>query len=287
MVGLNNGASGLSEGIGLYLKQGLYTGPGLITTLTSYDPASIALFDAFTGHYSNAVYNAINAAIVDLKTSGAWDDFDVLYPKGAIPGTSAANIADGYLNWKSPGTFTLIAVNSPINGNGYWQGDGASARLRTQYTPSVSAVKYLQNDASVGAWAKLATTAGIVDLGNFNVAPQFYLYIRNATTTSATVVNGGTVIPRGSTNGLGLTIAQRRASNDLRLWNNGSQLGTTETTVASTGRPTAEQWILGGNSTQFSSVKQIQLAWWGASQTGREATLYSIFQTLFTAAGTI
>jgi hypothetical protein len=249
--------------------------------------STAALLAALTGSYSKSLKQAWDDAIGAMEASGAWADFDILYPKGAIPGTSAANIADGYLNWKNPGAFTLISVNSTTNGDGYWQGDGSSARLRTQFTPSLHAVKYLQNDASLMLWAKEASAGSTADAGSINAgSPPAILYVLTASNNAQGTINGSGATT-ASSNGLGLTIVQRRANDDVRLYKNGSQIGTTNTGLASTGNPSGEQWILGGNSTQFSSGKKIQLAAWGASQASREASIYSTFQTLFTAAGTI
>ncbi len=263
------------------------TAAAIFRRSSPYNPSTDALFAALTGSYSDALKLAINTAIIALKDLGAWADFDVLYVKGAFPGTSAANIADGYLNWKAPGSFKLIPVNSPTNGDGYWQGDGASARLRTQYTPSVNGVKYTQNSSSIMLWAKEAAVAATADAGAVNGLNPAYLDARATATQVIGVMNGAGAIVVASTDGLGLTMIQRRATNDVRVYKGGAQLGATLTTSASTGVPTNEQWVLGGNSTQFSSGKKIQLAAWGASQVGREASIPPIFQTLFTAAGTI
>jgi hypothetical protein len=245
------------------------------------------LIAAMTGSYSKALKQAWDDAIGALKTSGAWTDFDILYPIGAIPGTSSENAADSRLNWKNPAAYTLLAVNSPTHGNGYWQGDGSSARLRTQYTPSSNAVEYLQDDMSLWFWSLTdsAVTAG--DCGNSNVFPLARLITRNASDQAQLYTNDESALFRVSmTDSLGLYAIQRRAVDDKRLWKNGSQFDVTYTTHASTGLPTQEFWVCGANSNGFSSKRCAMFAA-GASQATREASTYTTIQTLFTAAGTI
>ena len=210
----------------------------------------------------------------------------MLYPKGAIPGTDAANIADGYLNWKAPGSaFTLIPVNSPTNGNGYWQGDGSSSRLRTQYTPSVNGVKLIQDSASALVWSLTEGNSNSVDVGNSSVTPNIWMVLRSAGNTTQFKINDNTVSSVGSSSAVGMFMAQRRGASDKRAFVNGSQVGGVSA-IASTGLPTSEQWVLGGNSVSF-SARKFCFAAWGASQAGREAAIYATWQACFTAAGTI
>jgi hypothetical protein len=240
---------------------------------------------ALTGTYPKSLKQAWDDAIGALKTSGAWADFDILYIKGAIPGTSAANIADGYLNWKNPATFTLIPVNSPTNGNGYWQGDGASSRFRTQYTPSADGVTYVQGSASIWFYSLTDIQSNSHTIGNGSVNPKARIAPRTTTNLVAGHINDETQLTAANAASTGLFGVQRRGSTDLRLWRNGSQVGSTSAT-ASTGVPTQEQWVCGANSTAF-ATNQIALAAWGASQSGREAGINTVFQNLLTAAGTI
>jgi hypothetical protein len=245
-----------------------------------------ALLAALTGNYSKALKHEWDTAIGALKAVEAWQDFDILYPIGAIPGTASENAADSRLNWKNPGTFTAIGVNLPTHGSGYWQGDGSSSRLRTQYTPSINGVKFTQNDAAIWAWSLTDSAQTAYDLGNASVAPATSLNFKNASNNQQSIINRSAGSLTGAVaDGLGMIGVQCRGSTDNRNWKNGSQIGSTGTGTT-TGVPTQEQWICGSNSTMFSS-RRIALASWGASQSGREASLYTIFQTLFTAAGTI
>lgn len=261
------------------------TSPAIWRKASPYDPATDALFAALTGSYSDALKLAINDAIISLKTLGAWDDFDVLYPIGAIPGTDAANADDSRLNWKSPGNFTAIPVNAPTHGNGYWQGDGSSSRLRTQYTPSVNGVKYTRDEASMAVWSQTNLVANVADIGGVGTSTAFIVTKFHATSGMLARLNDITNTIFATADSLGMYQSQRTSSNAVKIYKNGSLLGTNSSTT-SNGIAPLEQWICGANNSQFSSRK-VSLAWWGASQTGRESSLYTIFQTLFTAAGTI
>jgi hypothetical protein len=254
----------------------------------SFVPSNVetaTLLAALTGSYTKTLKQAWDDAIGASKVDGSWADFDILYPKGAIPGTSAENVADGYLNWKNPAAFTLVPVNSPTNGNGYWQGDGVSSRLRTQYTPATHGVKYTQNDASMWVWCLTDSTQDAYDIGNLSSAPLGAINCRSASSFVTSLINRGTTsLASAVAAATGLIGVQCRGATDNRNWRNGSQIGSGST--ATTGLPTQEQWILGANATNF-STRRIALAAWGASQSGREASMYTTFQTLFTAAGTI
>ncbi|NUJ81175.1 hypothetical protein HUN39_14255 [Methylocystis sp. FS] len=260
------------------------TSPAVLSTGVSHDPAANALFAALTGSYSDELKTAFEAAIVAMKDNNIWDKIDVLYPFAAIPGVDAANASDSLLNWKSPGTFTALQVNSPSHGNGYWAGDGVSSRLRTQWTPSTNAVNYTTNLASAACWIKNDVTLNAPDIGNV-ILPRLNITGRYGAGGALTQINNGTNVITATANSIGLLMAQRISASEVVNFKNGVELGRNAATAA-TGVPTQEQWILGGNASQF-SPRQIMLAWWGDALIGKEATLYSIFQTLFTAAGTI
>jgi hypothetical protein len=243
------------------------------------------LIAALTGSYSRTLKQAWDDAIGALKASGAWEDFDILYAKGAIPGTSAANIVDGYLNWKNPATYTATPVNSPTNGNGYWQGDGASSRVRTQFTPSTNGVKFTQDSASVWFWCLNDVGLTAYDVGNISTAPHTAIISRSGADSTFARVNTGTSASVANANSTGLFVAQRRGAADQRIWRNGTQISGVSS-AASTGLPTQEQWMCGANNNSFSTRREAFAAW-GASQSGREAGIYTIIETLLTAAGTI
>jgi hypothetical protein len=245
-----------------------------------------ALLAAITGVYQNSLKQAWDDAIGALKTSGAWDDFDILYPIGAIPGTSAANATDSRLNWKNPSAFGLVAVNSMTHGSGYWQGDGSSARLRTQWTPATHGVAFQQNDASMWCWSLTDSIQNAYDIGNATITPITLMNIRDASSNIGTFVNRVTnKLSTAVAASTGMIGVQCRGATDNRNWRNGSQVGSTGT-EATTGIPTQEAWVCGANGNQF-GARRLSLAAWGASQEGREASIYSTLQTLFTAAGTI
>jgi hypothetical protein len=243
------------------------------------------LITALTGTYPKSLKQAWDDAIGALKTSGAWDDFDVLYPIGAIPGTASENAADSRLNWKSPSTFSLVAVNTPTHGSGYWQGDGSASRLRTQYTPATHGAAFLQDDASIWGWSLTDSDSASYDIGSASSAPAASINFSNAAGNMQGIINRGTSsLVTAVAASTGSYCAQVRGSADNRNWRNGVEIGTGIT--ATTGRPAQEQWICGGNATMFSARRQC-LGAWGASQSGRELSIHQTFETLFTAAGTI
>lgn len=246
----------------------------------AYDPAAQALFAVLSTQPSDTIKAAINTAIVDLKTINAWDDYDRLWPFGAMP-TSA----DSLIDWKNPSGLPLVIVNSPVfTAYSDWQGDASSARLRTQYTPSTDAVKFTANDASISLWSLTDATVSTIELGNVTSSPRAEMSVKWADGNSYAAVNSPTEVFIAVADSLGFYIGQRRASNDLRLFKNGVQIATSA--IASAGLPTQEQWVCASNSGYYSN-KKLALVAWGASQAGREAAIYNIFLTLFQATGAV
>jgi hypothetical protein len=239
----------------------------LIASGKSYDADARALFAQMTVPPSNTRRALINTAILGLKSSGVWDNLDVLYVLAAHDSQAAL------LNWKSPGNFTAIAVNSPTFtiDKGY-TGDGSTSRLRTQYTPSTNGVKFTQNDASVWAWSLTDGQGASRDIGNASGVQSTFV-IRSALDQISIIVNDGTGSAQSNSTATGLIGASRVSSTVKRAWRNGAQIGT-DASVTSTGVPSSEQWICGANSTAFSS-RQFALAAWGASLTGKESAFYT------------
>lgn len=212
---------------------------------------------------TDARLGAIDARIRFLKAAGIWDQLDILYRLAAHDEQAAR------LNWRNPGTFTLIAVNSPVFvvDRGF-AGDGSTSRLRTQYTPSIHAVKYLLNDASM--WARSLTNVQGSSIAGKSVSTlRLTLQPRTASDLLSGNINDSVAANIANTSSIGLFAIQRTASNIKRRWKDGVQLGADLSTV-SEGLPDSELWICGGNSNTFSTAQVASMAV-GASLTGLEA----------------
>jgi len=97
----------------------------------------------------------IATTISKLQYAGYWDKFDILYFLQAYDSATAR------INWKSPGTFNMTAVNSPtFTKDGGFTGNATSAYLATAYTPDGN-LNYQQDNACLGfKIASIATTFG-------------------------------------------------------------------------------------------------------------------------------
>lgn len=238
-----------------------------------------AVAAAFTTPPTNARKAQIDSLVGSLKSAGVWSVLDVLYI------TAAADSQAATINWISPASFTLLPVNSPsFQADRGFTGNGTTSRVRTQYTPSVNGVNYTLNSASLTEWSLTELQSTAADIGSAT-APRAFIDPRNASNLAVVDVNNtsGSLQP-ASTTSLGFFMAQRRASNDIRLWQNGTQIGSGS--IASGSVASTEQWICGSNSTNF-STRQIAAAAWGASLSGLESAFYSAVRTYMLAVGAI
>lgn len=234
---------------------------------SNYSQEARLLFASMTTPPTAARRALIDTTIKSLKSAGVWIKLDVLYVSAAADSQSAR------LNWKNPGTFDAIAVNSPafVADRGY-TGDGASSRLRTQYTPSTNGVNLTQDNASAWVWPLTDVAETINDIGN-TTAPSIVLATRRATNVTSGTINDATTSSIANTSSIGFFGESRVDANTKRFWKNGAQLGADQA-VASTGIAAQEQWICGANAVQF-ATKQIALSAWGASLSGLESSFYN------------
>lgn len=256
-----------------------FYGLGTTVQTQNYDPAAVAIFNAFTTPPTTARKRIINSTVISLKSLGIWDQIDVLYM------TAAADSQAALINWKSPGTFTASPVNAPtfVADRGY-TGNGTTSRLDTGWTPSVNAVKFTQDNASVWAWVLTNAGANKSVLGSYSPEPVALLNPRNAVDISDLRLNNALAgfVGIATTDSTGLTGAQRRSSTDLRGFKNGVEV--ISGSVASTGVPTVSQWICASNPAVF-DARQIAFVAYGSSLSGMEAAFYTIILTYMQAVG--
>ena len=170
---------------------------------------------------AEAMYECISS----LMAVGVWARLDVL---GVL---AAHHEQAGRLNWIGP-AFDLSAYNSPIfaAGRGF-KGDGSAAWMAaTGYDPSVGGVKFILDNACVGAWILTpSTVAGLdVSMGNSRLS-------RRDTTSDDYHfrINDGTSYYGTGGSSPGLFVADRAAVLEKRKFVNGVRTGTGAT--ASTG----------------------------------------------------
>lgn len=98
--------------------------------------------------------NGARKALIDtfigaLKTAGLWSKIDVMWV------LAAHDEQAGRLNWKSPGNFTLTAVNTvTFTVDRGFAGDGSSGYLDTGWHAGTHAVQFTRDNASVSVYQR-------------------------------------------------------------------------------------------------------------------------------------
>lgn len=233
----------------------------------SYSAEATALFAAMSVQPDATRKALIDTFIAALKTAGVWSELDLLY------GLAAHDSQGSLLNWKAPASFAALGeAHAPtFTTDRGWQGNGTSQYLRTQWTPSVNAVKMTQNNASAWAWSLTDAANNTGDIGDASAQA-----IRISTRSAAGALTGRINDNTGSTvavaNSIGFFGAQRTSATVKRMFKDGVEVF--NNTAAVVGLSATEQWICGANATGF-SAKQLALAAWGASLNGLESTFYA------------
>ena len=243
-----------------------YNGKALTYTVPVYGTEYQAVYDAFTTPPSAAIASAQNTLVETLVAAGVWTKLDVFY---LFAQTTNAG-GEALINWVTPASFTATLHNTasvdptftPLEGfsntgNGY---------LKLNWIPSTDATKLSQNDASVGAYFRVATAGTDIDLGVVTNSTRWIsLTARNSTDRTQCKVcdnQGSSLI---QTSALGLHIGTRTAVNEVKSYRN--KINISNGAGASTGVPTLTPFILSLNnvgSPLHYSAQQISLVFFGS-----------------------
>lgn len=217
-----------------------------------------------------------NTLLVELKAIGAWDDLDILYVFATNGDSDFAKI-----NWKNPGTFNCTEVNAPtFTVNEGFLGNGTTSYLNTGWDPSNNGVNYTQNE---GGWFIHINNEPAASNSNYAFGTSDGLFVGQTILLPKTVSNnhGFSLNSLGpsvgsSVSAEGFYHGRRTASNDLRLYKNGSQAGATSTET-SNGLATDDVYICAqnGNGSANEGLCEISVFAMGASLTGKESDLYN------------
>lgn len=214
---------------------------GLFTTLTtgtsdtSFDTlvaaAAVALSDLRKGYVARFI-GALYAASV-------WTKIDVMWV------LAAHDEQFGRLNWKSPGNFTLTAVNSPVFvTDRSYSGDGVSGLLDTGWDAATNAVQFTRDNAAVFFYSRTSTGGS----GGFGTrgSGAFSITIRH----DGVRLNGGSELTGGSGTLPYSSFGRRNVSTDISFGRDGVQAATGAR--ASLALTTADL-AFGGVATAFTS----------------------------------
>lgn len=226
-----------------------------------------------------------NQLVLDLKDSEIWDDLDLLYVFATDGDDDFAKI-----NWKNPGTFNCTEAGAGaliFTQNQGFTGDGTNY-LNTGWDVANNAVNFTQNEGGFFVYSNAEKSNSTqVDVGarSASTTNNIRLLIENGIGNSAAGVHSTADSFGSPGTSIGLFHARRTASNDQRLFRDGVQQGSTATT-ASNGTPSSNDlFILADNSNGSpidQSTAQIGLFGIGASLSGKEADLYTAWNTYFT-----
>lgn len=248
---------------------------------TQFDSAASAVIDAMSVSMpaTDARKVVINNFILALKAATIWDFLDVMY----VPAAHAPSAS--LLNWKTPGTFTGVPVNSPS-----WQadrgytGNGTNSRVNTTWVPSTNAVNYTLNNAAIWSWSPVNLQSDGYDIGISSDANANRVEINSWTSINRLSVRLNSTLGsfQATTSSQGLSGAQRVNSTTITTWRNGVQGSSGG--VVTTALPTLELWLCGVNATSF-GIRQIAFGAAGAALTGKELAFYSAILAYMQAVG--
>lgn len=187
------------------------------------------------------------------------------------------------LNWIAP---TLYEITEPAGAltktsNVGINGNGSSTYANTNWTPSTNALKYALNDASIAMYvnnnvAEAKYACGLTVGGNeITIAPKwsdnnFYGCINAPSANFNTYAN---------TTSIGFYQMTRAASNNMKLFKNGSQVDTE--TKNSSALPAHNLWICARNGASFSTY-QIGFFAAGSNLEAKASDFYTAWNNYFT-----
>lgn len=121
------------------------------TVPVTYRPESLAIFAAHSVQLSDTQKTLVDTQVGLLITDGSWAAADAIWFPMLI--TEQQSL----INWKNPGTFTLIPVNFAstfVTKVGFPGVLANSTYLRTQYTPFINGVNWIQNNCKALCYVK-------------------------------------------------------------------------------------------------------------------------------------
>lgn len=179
--------------------------------------------------------NAVNYLVINLKSIGVWTKLFALYP--FVGGTATTH----KYNLKNP-LDSNAAFRLTFGGTVTHDANGVTFALANGYanshlTPNAT---FTTNREALFLYSRTSSataTVNEIDMGAAIIGTQRdQLQIRTSADTAVTSINSstvgsGTVSATGVTNGTGFFVGSRILSTDLRLYRNGSQIGSTSSTV--------------------------------------------------------
>lgn len=231
----------------------------------------------------------IDTFIGSLKTAGVWSKLDVLW----LPAAHAEQA--GQLNWKAPGTYTLLPISSPTftTDRGY-AGNGTTSYLDTQWAPS-SGVNFTQDSACLGVYVNatgsnaFGTAAMNAGCGDGTNSVQLMTWTTGSGTAGRRINDGTSAnFGAGILTRLGCTVIERTNASTRQIVRNGS-VTANASTQASTGRSTRPLFIGANNNNgttgAYSTDRHAAVFAGSQLSAGEHSDFYNALATYLTAIG--
>lgn len=261
---------------------------GLIQGIPAFDTDALAFINA-AGITDATQQNAINKLVLDLKTYGLWTKMKAIYP--FVGGTATSH----KFNLKDPqdtnGAFRLVFSGGWTHSSNGALPNGSNGYADTFFTPNGNQTPSSAH-FSIYSRTSIASTTAYGANGVQGIDGS--IVMRRSIDNQAYVVMWVNSISWGGvqTNAQGLYLGTRIANNDLRLFKNGNQIGTTFTTVDNTNPLSSFSYFLGTvnnvgtpNNVAYDN-KQMAFASLGAGLSSAEANnLYTAVQAYQTSLG--
>lgn len=167
-----------------------------------------------------------------LYAASVWSKIDAMWV------LAAHDEQAGRLNWKSPGSFTLTAVNSPtFTTDRGFAGNGSSSYLDTGWDRGMNGVQFTQNDAHISVYQRTNGNNNVESFADFQAGPRIAIGARPVSTTGGgTLVNSATRVTGPASGTLPIqAIGRRNNSTQASLVRDGVEV--TAPTSSNSGSP--------------------------------------------------
>lgn len=240
------------------------------------DEATNSILMAFTTAPTRARALLIDDLVLGLKADGIWTLLDELWI------LAAADEQASCVNWKHPGVRNLSLVDAPtFTMDRGWQGDGVDDALTAGLILSTMAVNFTLNAASFGLWSRTDGQSSVEAMGGINQLVR----LRNTSDQLVVRVNSGTSDTVANTNATGFFELVRTDASTVKVYRNGSQIGSDISRAAASVTST-QQRLLSANLGGSFSTREVAAAFYGGALDATQAgNFYTRLQTYMTAVG--
>ncbi|MEX0853645.1 MAG: hypothetical protein WD036_10255 [Bauldia sp.] len=235
-----------------------------------------AVVAAFSTEPDDTRKELIDDTVGALKTAGVWTKLYFLHVMAANAELNAL------VNWKSPGTFNLVRVNSPtFTTDRGFTGDAVSMHL-TIGAESTVFPNGSRDDEHLGAWQLTSGTNGEPCLANVSTGDKHRLFVNGGANERQVRVSGSTEAIFNDNITTGHVVGRRPDSANVYSYRNGTD---EQTGAIASSAPTANSLALLRRNTGYNAA-QIFACHGGQNLSATEVTaLYDALNAYKTGVG--